>query len=75
MTKPKTLSAALAQVRGRPVADTAQPATLAEALAQVRAAKPAPMPSPRKAASHNRAAMGDGLPGLRKFMEDRRNGR
>lgn len=74
---PNALAAAIDKARGKSSTETSQPASLAQAIAAVRAVrgtKPATdAPTPPKAA--HRLAEGDGLPGLRQFMEDRRNGR
>ncbi|MDI4656018.1 hypothetical protein [Xanthobacter autotrophicus] len=75
MNGPKTLAAALAQVRGTPAAEKPQPpANLPEALVAVRGPRPVTeVSTPPKAAG--RIAEGDGLPGLRAFLEERRHGR
>ncbi|MFG1255714.1 hypothetical protein V5F79_00190 [Xanthobacter flavus] len=72
MTTPKNIAEAIALVRGKSAAP--QPATLGEALASVRDAKPkTDVPTLPRAAG--KIAEGDGLPGLRQFLQDRRHGR
>ena len=72
---PNALAAAIDKARGKASTETSQPTGLTEALGIVRAAATKPPKAAEKAKSVSAKQEGEPLPGLRAWLEKRRNGR